>query len=637
MQQQINDVNEAIQDANTNILDFGNSIREIKWDIFDTIQDRISSITTEADFLIELMSSKDLFDDKGQITEHGMSTMGLHGVNYNTYMSQADEYRKEMEKIDSELKIKPYDKELIKRRQELLELQQESILAAEDEKNAIKDLVEDGIQKELDALQELIDKFTDALDSQKDMYDYQQQIAEKQKEISEIEKQLSAYQGDDSEEGSANRQQLQDQLEDLKLDLEETQYDKSIAEQKKLLDELYNDYETVLNMRLDNIDLLITDVINNVNTNAGTIRDTLQSTSASVGYQMSSSMTTIWNSAASAMQNNTGKITGAITSYGEKFTNATTGVQTAINDLKKIVQDAINAANEEAKKKLEEQKKQEQQQQKPPTSTIKPVSPPSNPNANKVDPPKPPTIQRPPSYQKPSSSGNVGDGVPRVGDVVTLKAGQWYYYDSWGTNPSGNMFAGQRNAVKINGYSGSEYGGQAYNHGEYGVSLNSADDRYQLGWVRLDQIEGYAKGTRNINRNKWVRVNEKGDELTVSEGTITTGDGTVLRKVHPGDAIFTKAMTGNLFKLAENADKLLAQDHLKSLIGDSNLPTSIPTQNSTDINQQFDITIAIDRVMDYNDLVAKMQSDKKFTKLMQSIVLDPLVGKGNLAKYRIKF
>lgn len=637
MQQQINDVNEAIQDANTNILDFGNSIREIKWDIFDTIQDRISSITTEADFLIELMSSKDLFDDKGQITEHGMSTMGLHGVNYNTYMSQADEYRKEMEKIDSELKIKPYDKELIKRRQELLELQQESILAAEDEKNAIKDLVEDGIQKELDALQELIDKHLEALDSQKDLYDYQKEIAEKQKEISEIKKQLEAYRGDDSEEGSANRQQLQDQLEDLKLDLEETQYDKSIAEQKKLLDELYTDYETVLNMRLDNIDLLITDVINNVNTNAGTIRDTLQSTSANVGYQMSSSMTTIWNSAASAMQNNTGKITGAITSYGEKFTNATTGVQTAINDLKKIVQDAINAANEEAKKKLEEQKKQEQQQQKPPTSTIKPVSPPSNPNANKVDPPKKPDIPHPPTYQKPSSNGNGGDGVPRVGDVVTLKAGQWYYYDSWGTNPSGNMFAGQRNAVKINGYSGSEYGGQAYNHGEYGVSLNSADDRYQLGWVRLDQIEGYAKGTRNINRNKWVRVNEKGDELTVSEGTITTGDGTVLRKVHPGDAIFTKAMTGNLFKLAENADKLLAQDHLKSLIGDSNLPTSTPTQNSTDINQQFDITIAIDKVMDYNDLVAKMQSDKKFTKLMQSIVLDPLVGKGNLAKYRIKF
>ena len=41
MQQDINDVNEAIQEAETGIVEFGNSIRELKWDIFDKIQDRI--------------------------------------------------------------------------------------------------------------------------------------------------------------------------------------------------------------------------------------------------------------------------------------------------------------------------------------------------------------------------------------------------------------------------------------------------------------------------------------------------------------------------------------------------------------------------------------------------------------------
>lgn len=56
-----------------------------------------------------------------------------------------------------------------------------------------------------------------------------------------------------------------------------------------------------------------------------------------------------------------------------------------------------------------------------------------------------------------------------------------------------------------------------------------------------------------------------------------------------------------------------------------------------DANTNILDSIAIDKVMDYNDLVSKMQSDKKFAKLMQSIVLDPLIGKGNLAKYRIKF
>ena len=168
MQSQINEVNEAIQDSTTSIIEFKNSIRDIEWDIFDKLQDSISEITSESDFLIELMSNDKLFSDNGTITNQGKSTMGLHGVNYNVYMSQADEYRKEMEAIQADLSKDPYNQELIERRRELLELQQESILAAEDEKDAIKSLVQDGIETELDSLSDLIDKYTDALDSQKD-------------------------------------------------------------------------------------------------------------------------------------------------------------------------------------------------------------------------------------------------------------------------------------------------------------------------------------------------------------------------------------------------------------------------------------------------------------------------------------
>lgn len=251
MQLQIDETNEAIQKSNTNIIEWGNNIRDIDWTVFDKIQDSISNITTEADFLIKLMSSKDLFDDKGNITSQGKATMGLHAVNYNTYMSQADEYGKELEKIESELAKDPYNQTLVERRKDLLELQQESIIAAEDEKLAIQDLVRDGIEKELDSLQDLIDQYNATLDSQRDMYDYQKQIAEKQKEINELEKQYMAYKNDDSEEGAANRQKLQNQLNELKIDLEETQQEKAIDEQRKLLDELYSDYETVLNMRLD--------------------------------------------------------------------------------------------------------------------------------------------------------------------------------------------------------------------------------------------------------------------------------------------------------------------------------------------------------------------------------------------------
>ena len=94
--------------------------------------------------------------------------MGQHGVKYNVYMAQANKYAQEMQKINKELANDPYNKDLLDRRQELLEAQQEAILNAEDEKNAIKDMVENGIEKELDALQDLIDKRNDALDTEKD-------------------------------------------------------------------------------------------------------------------------------------------------------------------------------------------------------------------------------------------------------------------------------------------------------------------------------------------------------------------------------------------------------------------------------------------------------------------------------------
>ena len=97
-----------------------------------------------------------------------MATMGLHGVNYNTYMHMADEAGKEAERIKKQLASDPYDTELEARYREMISLQQEHILAAEQEKEAIRDLVEEGIEVELDALQELIDKKNEELESAKD-------------------------------------------------------------------------------------------------------------------------------------------------------------------------------------------------------------------------------------------------------------------------------------------------------------------------------------------------------------------------------------------------------------------------------------------------------------------------------------
>lgn len=301
MSQQVCDVTEQIQEAELSVIELNNSIRQIKWDNFDYLQDTISNLTDESDFLIDLLSSSNLYKDNGQLTDAGISTMGLHGVNYNVLMSQADGYATEILSLNKQIANDPANTTLIERRNELLSLQRDCIQATEDEKDAIKDLVSNGIDKELSSLKDLISNYTDALDSQKDLYNFQKKVEEQTKNIATLQKELSAYENDVTEETKAKIQQIKVDLEEAKEDLEETQYEQYISDQKKLLDELYDEYERILNERLDNIDALIEDMIAMVNGSAITINDTLNVAASSVGYTMTTEMSNLWSNAASEL------------------------------------------------------------------------------------------------------------------------------------------------------------------------------------------------------------------------------------------------------------------------------------------------------------------------------------------------
>lgn len=158
----------------------------------------------------------------------------------------------------------------------------------------------------------------------------------------------------------------------------------------------------------------------------------------------------------------------------------------------------------------------------------------------KPDPPKP----------KPPSSG--GDGIPRVGDVVTFTG--TYYYDSWGQSPAGNLYSGVKGGVVIDSYSGTEYGGSSSFHGGLGIHIKSADGRYgDLGWVSLSQISGYAKGTRGVTSALEIaKVNELGTELIMRRGG---DDYTVLQY---GDAVLPKNLSDNMFTLAGHANEIIS-------------------------------------------------------------------------------
>ena len=164
----IDEVALSIQESETQIKEWEQTLSQLSWEVFDILQDKISGVTDETEFLIELLSSDKLYNDNGQLTDSGMATMGQHGVAYNTYMYQADQAAKEAARLKKELAKDPFDTELEERYREMISLQQEYILAAQDEKEAIRDMVEEGIELELSVLDEKIEKYEEALDSQKD-------------------------------------------------------------------------------------------------------------------------------------------------------------------------------------------------------------------------------------------------------------------------------------------------------------------------------------------------------------------------------------------------------------------------------------------------------------------------------------
>ena len=372
------DVDEALQDATTSLYEYRNAMRELEWGYFETAQTYISRLAEESDWLIGLLEKQGkLMDDNGNFTDAGTATKGLHAINYGTYMSQADDYAKEIQKINAELAKDPYNTTLIEKRDDLLKSQRECIDAAYDEIDAVKDLISDAYDKQLDALQQVIDKRKDALDAEKDLYDYQKTIAEKTEKVSSLEKQMNAYAGDDSEEARSTVQQLKVDLEKAKSDLEETEYDKWLSDQERLMDDLYNEYETLLNQRLDDVNFIMSEMIDSANNNAGTIMDTLEAATTAVGATLSGNMNTVWTSG--------NGLNGIVTKYGENFTTGLSGIATTLETIKNLVNSMVSASQQKAAQQAAEQTaRQQAAANKAPASNPLPSAtvPPQNMQAN---------------------------------------------------------------------------------------------------------------------------------------------------------------------------------------------------------------------------------------------------------------
>lgn len=571
-QQAISEVSLALEQCNTQLIEYANNIRDIDWQVFDMIRDEVNDTINESEFLIDLLSNKDLFEDNGQFTKQGMATLGSRSVNYNLQMAQADAYRDEMLKIQEELNKAENkgNKTLIDRKKELLKLQQDSIKNAEQEKEAIKSLVKEGIEKELESLKKLIDKQTELLDKEKSQYDYQKRIKDQTKDISSLEKQLAALSGDDSEAARSKRQKLEAQLKEAKDTLQETTYDQYVSDQKDMLDDLYDQYDEVLNKRLDNVDALIADMIKTTNENVSSIRATLEEESTKVGYKITTDLTNIWAEG--------GKAKDVVKTYsddlGTKVSSsvgaAATTIGNYINGLKTKVESEFSFIRSEYAKDDNKRKQQAEAIANAIAKVVKPTTDSKTDDSKKDEPAK--------------SSGN------KVVDTVT--------------------------------------------NGKYKATLTLVDTSNKK-YKEESTFEKKKKKYSNSFKKAAIGVHKvpKDDDYWTqefgNEAIIRPSDGAILTPLKSGDSVLSKTATDNLWKAANDPSKFIRDNIMGGLL--SNIDSNA---NSNYVQNIDNITFNMPNVKNYEQLISQMQSDKNFEKLILSMSVDRLAGGSSLGKYK---
>lgn len=586
LKQQIDEVNGSIVESNKSIQEFYNNIRQADWDLFDLVQDKITGIADEIEFVQSLLDDRDNLTDghlNRGLTNEGLAQLGNYASKYNIYMSQAEKYASEIKKIEADIAKDPANKDLIDRKEELIKAQRDVILSANDEKKSMIDLARDGYDAMLEVLQELIDKRKEYLDNEKSIYEYQNTISEKTENLASLRKQLSVFENDNSEESLKKVQQLQSDIKDAEKDLKDTEYDKYIEDQEKMLDDLYQEYSDKIDEKFEQTEILIQELIGVVNDNQGAISEVINTATSDVGYTISDQMKTIWSDAGTV-----------ISGFSGKFDTYATTVQSAINSIQITIDKMLQIAQAEANKNIATANN---------TSGVTSGSTSHGSTAPKPQAtPKANTNNNSSTAQAPKASPNVGTRVNATGN---------WYYDSYGTAPTGNVNRFKPDYFEIDKIAN----GRAY---PYHIQAIIRGKRAGgNGWVKGNQI-GYKNGLKEATYDHLAWTQEDGAEI------IRRSDGSILTPITRGTTVFTREMTDNLWNIAKQNPEKFYQN-------------AMPTMNTfATTNRGGDVTVSIgdiklDGIQNPDQfaqaLIGVVKDYSKVQKVLQAATVDLVAGK----------
>lgn len=627
---QIADIDDEIYGLLGDIEDLKDKIWEVRWQPFFDGQEAAENLRNEMDQFRESLSEDSLISEAGGLTENGITSIALISAAMNSAKQQIKDYSTALEKLEQDLENGNISTSEFEETQlEFLQAIRDSSGEVSDYQNTLIDMYTTMLERENDVVQNSISKQEDLMDIRKQNSDYAKSIRDQTKEINQIQAQINAISGSTNQSSIAERKRLEAQLEELQENLQSSQEDRAYDVRNQGYESLSNDLNDALDSTLEEITMnadkqeeVVSNMLQNIVGQYKTAYSQINQIISSTGLVPSDDFQQVINNIGtqSGAQNQVDWSNTIAPEYNPN--DYSSGINTS-----PIQSGSAQSNNDKIQSEIEKEpnttnrpvaqitlKPTSLSLQEGKSSTIKATIRPSD-AANKsvkwsssntkvatvsngvvkavkagsaritciaqdgsgISASCSVTVTAKPKAQstkKPTSSG--GDGVPKVGDKVTLKG--WYYYDSYGKSPAGNRYSGVKNGVVIDSYSSSKYGGKGKNVGGYDVHIKSADGKYgDLGWVKLSQLSGYATGLKKATEEEFAWTQENGPEMVFSPSA-----GAVLTKINPGDSVIPNNLTENLFKwgaidpnsmemrtkIIDSFNKMMAQNCISQIVKD---------------------------------------------------------------------
>ena len=639
MSKQIDDITNSIDESTKSLIEYKNQLRQIKWDNFDYLEERIKTVTSEIDFMINELSREDLTsDDTGDFTDRGKAVAYLYASNYTAYLNQAKDYEKEVSKIEKELVKDPYNKTLIERKEELVKSYQDAISAAQEEKYAIIDLYTQGYEAMKNHIADLISEYEKLMDAEKNAYDWQNTVAEKTKQIADLRKQLLAYSGDMSEESRAKIQSLTVSLKDSEKDLRESQYEKFISDSKDMLSDLQDNFDDVIQDVIDSLSEHFDKLLNGISSTSNTAVRTIKEQMKGVGYTSTNEFSQILNGTNVVTATNNLIVT--IKEFQSKMienankladsTSTTTGAQSVKDSIRskgaKTLSKAVSSSQSataiqktkiaNAKLSRDEAKLNRDNLKKQYKDYIKT----HRKNSSKAKELKDKYDAANSNYNELNKSYNIQNAIYK--DMKKQNDALNYLQKHLDVTDSSRDKLSDLNKALYD-----KYGQRILSESEMkelakllGVKFDNKNKSGNL-YKKLKEIgvPGFKVGSRNIPKDMLAVLGEEGNELHFSK------EQGILKEVGQGDKIFTNEQAQNLWKLSQ----LTPVDWSKNLnLSSLNIPQT--DRNTTTIVEVGDIVMngVNDKEAFAKELRNEICKGGKTTKCIAEVASSSMLGKG---------